>query len=80
MKEALLEKEMTCLLEAAKSNLMIGLKHRDASLHKLKLGQYFFFLNTNSIIGYSFERIIHALKERILVDLQDLEVLNFLFQ
>ncbi|XP_021614048.1 uncharacterized protein LOC110616049 isoform X2 [Manihot esculenta] len=39
MKEALLEKEMTCLLEAAKSNLMIGLKHRDASLHKLKLGQ-----------------------------------------
>ncbi|KAF2324692.1 hypothetical protein P3X46_002023 [Hevea brasiliensis] len=39
MKEALVEKDMTCLLEASKSDLMIGLKHREASFHKLKLEQ-----------------------------------------
>ncbi|OAY22696.2 epidermal growth factor receptor substrate 15 homolog [Manihot esculenta] len=39
MKEALVEKDMTCLLEAAKSDLMIGLKHKEASLYKLKLEQ-----------------------------------------
>ncbi|KAJ8772726.1 hypothetical protein K2173_027903 [Erythroxylum novogranatense] len=36
MREELTEKEMERLLEAAKSDLMVGLKQRDASLHKLK--------------------------------------------
>jgi hypothetical protein len=30
---------MACLLEAAKGDLMLGLKRREVSLHKLKLGQ-----------------------------------------
>lgn len=32
--------EMTRLLEAAKSDMMLGLKNRETSLLELKLGQY----------------------------------------
>ncbi|KAF2310119.1 hypothetical protein GH714_006602 [Hevea brasiliensis] len=39
MKEALAEKDMTCMLKTVKSDLMIGFKHREASLYKLKLEQ-----------------------------------------
>ncbi|EEF52722.1 centromere protein F [Ricinus communis] len=39
MNDALMEKDLNCLLQAAKSNLMLGLKHREASLYKLKLEQ-----------------------------------------
>ncbi|KAJ6953485.1 kinesin-like protein KIF20B [Populus alba x Populus x berolinensis] len=39
IKGGLVEKDMTCLLEAAKGNLMLGLKQREVSLHELKLEQ-----------------------------------------
>ncbi|XP_050215013.1 uncharacterized protein LOC126666094 isoform X2 [Mercurialis annua] len=39
IKDELIEKDMACLLEAAKSDLMLGLKHREASLYKLILEQ-----------------------------------------
>lgn len=39
IKGGLVEKDMACLLEAAKGNLMLGLKQREVSLHELKLEQ-----------------------------------------
>lgn len=36
----MLAQEMTRLLETAKSDMVLGLKHREASLLKLKLGWY----------------------------------------
>jgi len=33
---------MACVLEAAKGDLMLGLKQREASLHKSRLGQWLF--------------------------------------
>ncbi|KAF9686722.1 hypothetical protein SADUNF_Sadunf02G0019000 [Salix dunnii] len=37
IKRGLVEKDMACLLEAAKGDLMLGLKQGEVSLHKLKL-------------------------------------------
>ncbi|KAJ6336795.1 hypothetical protein OIU76_006631 [Salix suchowensis] len=39
IKRGLVEKDMACLLEAAKGDLMLGLKQKEVSLHKLKLEQ-----------------------------------------
>ncbi|KAB5568141.1 hypothetical protein DKX38_001934 [Salix brachista] len=39
IKRGLVEKDMACLLEAAKGDLMLGLKLKEVSLHKLKLEQ-----------------------------------------
>ncbi|KDP36922.1 hypothetical protein JCGZ_08213 [Jatropha curcas] len=39
IKDSLIEKDMACLVEAAKSDMMIGLKGREAFLYKLKFEQ-----------------------------------------
>lgn len=69
MKEALVEKDMTCLLEAAKSDLMIGLKHKEASLYKLKLGQR--FPPNKYLISDVYLMVLIKLRECVCVCLSD---------
>ena len=38
----MVKKDMACVLEAAKGDLMLGLKQREASLHKWRLGRWLF--------------------------------------
>lgn len=54
MKSEIVSQELIHLLDAAKSDMVVGLKLREASLLKLMLGQYLLFYVCSCLFIYLF--------------------------